>query len=519
MRSSLAKAAPALAIVFSFLALWGFIGAKADELLSNGGFEDGTAGWAWVGGTLEAVCGPAPVVEGDCAGRFESPTIIDPADRGDLQHELVPVQTGGSYKLSAFVLKDDPHVESVRMVVTCRDSNGQLIDPGCRLTKELTSNSPDYQLLSIGPFQIPPNAAMAAISFSVMWDSPGAEVYIDDVRFDGPPPAPTPTPYSPAPSATPTLAPGATASPPPTATRPATSTPAPSPTATKTPTPTPPGMAIGYLLNGGFEEANSAALVGWEKYGGTLQQTATHQRSGSFAAAYISDSDSTKWVYQPVHMLPDRLYVFEGYVLLDDPGVNEVFLRVSWYASDDASGSAVASVDSPERLSGGDPSFRYLTTGAMLAPLGTRSARVRVMLVPVSSARAAIYLDDMSLYEAPVDAPVNAAMPSVPVSEAPPEETAPQSLPAGHDTDSAADLVENPLPSPGTGLRQTKVLSGAVTDAEAAGPEPEIEGPQGTRSGGMGARAWAVIGAGLFALGGGVTVGAAFYRRRLPNKR
>ncbi len=45
MRSSLAKAAPALAIVFSFLALCGPIGARADELLSNGGFEDGTAGW------------------------------------------------------------------------------------------------------------------------------------------------------------------------------------------------------------------------------------------------------------------------------------------------------------------------------------------------------------------------------------------------------------------------------------------------------------------------------------------
>ncbi len=69
-------------------------------------------------------------------------------------------------------------------------------------------------------------------------------------------------------------------------------------------------------------------------------------------------------------MQPDRAYVFDGYVLLDNPGVKEAFLRVSWYTSDDASGSAVATADSTERLTGSDPSFRYLTTGAMLVPQG-----------------------------------------------------------------------------------------------------------------------------------------------------
>jgi hypothetical protein len=409
-----------------------------------------------------------------------------------------------------------------------------------------------------------------------------------------------------------------------------------------------------------------------------LQQTAIHRRSGGFAAAYISDSESTKWVYQPVHMQPDRAYVFDGYVLLDNPGVKEAFLRVSWYTSDDASGSAVVTADSTERLTGSDPSFRYLTTGAMLAPLGTRSARVRVMLVPLSSARATIYLDDMSLYEAPLDMPVNPATPSAPEPEAPAEEPAPESPPAGaerssevlsqavsaerspyqvkinevlydpaqpgdeagnewlelynagsepvdlgdwtisdngagdrlppltlppgafavvaageafrsaypafdgsllaldggkigngladkgdrlilrdsagrladalsygeddtilsppaiavasghslersppgHDTDSAADFVDNPRPSPGTGPRKAAVLSGAALMPFAvAETEPDAESSQSTRSGGIGARAWALIGAGLFALGASVGVGAAFYWRRLPNKR
>jgi len=657
VRSSLAKAAPVLAIVFSFLALCGPIGARADELLSNGGFEDGTAGWAAVGGTLEVVCGPAPVAERNCAGLL----VTDAELSSVVQHELVPVQPGGSYTLTASILKDDPQVASVTLSITCRGLSGEPIDPGCRLTKQLTLNNPDYKPLSIGPFQAPSNAAFALISVTVLSDSPGAEVYIDDVHFDGPPPAPT---------ATPTLAPAATATPLPTATRAPTSTPAPSPT--------PPGMTTGYLLNGGFEEANGAALIGWEEYGGRLQQTATHRRSGSFAAAYISDSESTKWVYQPVHMQPDRAYVFEGYVLLDNPGVKEAFLRVSWYTSDDASGSAVAAVDSTERLTGSDPSFRYLTTGAMLAPLGTRSARVRVMLVPLSSARATIYLDDMSLYEAPPDMPVNPATPSAPGPEAPAEEPAPESPPAGaerssevlsqavsaerspyqvkinevlydpaqsgdeagnewlelynagsepvdlgdwlisdngagdrlppltlpprafvviaaseafrsaypafdgsllaldggkigngladkgdrlilrdsaglladalsygeddtilsppasavagdhslersppgHDTDSAADFVDNPRPSPGTGPRKAAVLSGAALMPFAVGDtEPDAESAQGARSGGIGARAWALIGAGLFALGAGVGVGAAFYWRRLPNKR
>ena len=656
MRSSLAKAAPALAIVFSLFALCGLIGARADELLSNGGFEDGTAGWAWAGGTLERVCEPAQVAEGSYAGRF----VTDTPGTSSVQHEPVLIQPDGSYTLAASFLKNDPRVASVTLLVTWRDTNGNLIDdPAWRIAKQLTSSSPAYQFLFIGPFQSPSNAATAVISVHVMSDSAGAQVYIDDVSFVGPPPAATPTPYSPPPSATPTLAPAATA------TR--------APTSTPTPSPTPPGMATGYLLNGGFEEALDGMPVGWDKYGGALERTATHYRSGSFAAAFSSDTESTKWAYQPVGVQPGRAYVFDGYVLLDNPGVKEAFLRVSWYTSDDASGSAVVTVDSTERLTGSEPSFRYLTTGAMPAPLGTRSARVRVMLVPLSSARATIYLDDMSLYEAPPDMPVNPATPSTPGPEAPADEPAPGSPPAGaarssevlsqavsaerspyqvkinevlydpaqpgdeagnewlelynagsepvdlgdwtisdngasdhlppltlppgafavaaageafrsaypafdgsllaldggkigngladkgdrlilrdsagrladalsygeddtilsppaiavagghslersppgHDTDSAADFVDNPRPSPGTGPREAAVLSGAALMPFAVAKDAESS--QSARSGGIGARAWALIGAGLLTLGAGV--GTAFYWRRLPNKR
>jgi uncharacterized protein YcfL len=660
----LAKAAPALAIVFSLFALCGPTGARADDLLSNGGFEDGTTGWIWVGGTLEAVCESAPVADGECTARF----VTDTSGTSVIKHTTVLVQPGASYAARALILKNDQRIQEVAPRIFWYDENGFQLR--FDLAPSVTQNDPTYWSVSFGTLQAPDGAAKAEFYIRVDSNSPGAEVYIDDVSFVGPPPEPTHTPYSPPPSATPTLAPAATATPLPTATRAPTSTPAPSPT--------PPGMATGYLLNGGFEKALNGMPVGWDKYGGALQRTATHYRSGSFAAAFSSDTESTKWAYQPVGVQPGRAYVFDGYVLLDNPGVKEAFLRVSWYTSDDASGIAFATSDSLERLSSSDPSFRYLTTGAMLAPLGTRSARVRVMLVPLSSTRATIYLDDMSLYEALPDMPVNPATPSTPGPEAPAEEPAPESPPAGaerssevlsqavsaerspyqvkinevlydpaqpgdeagnewlelynagsepvdlgdwtisdngasdrlppltlpprafvviaaseafrstypafdgsllaldggkignglgdkgdrlilrdsagrladalsygeddtilsppasavagghslersppgHDTDSAADFVDNPRPSPGTGPRKAAVLSGAALMPFAvAKTEPDAESAQGARSGGIGTRAWALIGAGLFALGGGLGVGAAFYRRRLPNKK
>jgi len=661
VRSSLAKAAPALAIVFSFLALCGLTGARAEELLSDGGFEDGTAGWISDTGNLTVVCEPAPVADGDCAAAFD--INVEPSSY--VQHELVPVQPGGSYTLTASILKNDPRVLSVEARIVWHDGNGPYQDeqPSARLT----DNSDTYRSLSISAVEPPPGFTWAAISIRLISNSTGARIYIDDVHFDGPRPAPI-APPTPTPAATAAPLPSSTSAP----------TPGPSPTSTVAPTPTPPGMPTGCLLNGGFEEANGAALVGWEDYGGGLQQTATHRRSGSFAAAYTSDSESTKWVYQSVHVQPDLAYVFEGHVLLDDPGVKEVFLRVSWYASDDGSGSAFASVDSPERLTGSDPSFRYLTTGAMLVPLGVRSAKVRVMLAPLSSARATIYLDDMSLYEAPPGMPVSPPVPSIPTPEAPAEGPAPQGpsaaaerfsevlsqavvaerspyqvkinevlydptqpgdeaggewlelynaggepvelagwtlsdngasdrlppltlppagfavvaaseafrsvypafdgsllvldggrigngladkgdrltlrdsdgrladalsygedstvlsppvsgvaaghslerSPLGHDTDSAADFVDNPRPSPGTGLRRTAVLS-ATALAPSADDEtgPAAESSQSAHSGGVSARAWALMGAGLFALGGGLGVGAVLYRRRLASGR
>jgi hypothetical protein len=91
--------------------------------------------------------------------------------------------------------------------------------------------------------------------------------------------------------------------------------------------------------------------------------------------------------------------------------------------------------------------------------------------------------------------------------------------PLGHDTDSAADFVDNPRPSPGRGLRRTAVLSATTLGPSADDEtEPAAESSQSAHSGGFGTRVWALIGAGLLALGG-LGGGGVFYRRRLASRR
>ncbi|MGD0765661.1 MAG: lamin tail domain-containing protein, partial [Dehalococcoidia bacterium] len=383
--------------------------------MANGGFEDGTTnGWTSGGGGL----GVSDVAYG---GSWSAVFSVDAGrSMGTVQHEAVLVQGNATYVLSAAILDNDPRVSRVRLRIDWQDSSGNPTGEISSKYADLTDSGPGWQSLLIPAIEAPADAVWAKVAIHVETDGTGGEINIDDVGLTGPP-APTSTPI-PADTATPP--PSSTVVPSATNTEAPGQTPAPSATATEVPTATP--MASGCVLNGGFEEASGGVLVGWEGYGGTLQQTATHRRSGSFAAAYISNSDSTKWVYQAIRLQGDQTLLFDGYVLLDDPNVSQVFLRVSWYTSDDASGTAFATTDSTERLSGDDPSFRYLTTGAMLVPLGTHSAKVKAMLVPMSSARATIYLDDMSLREAPPD-PLTT--PVAPVAAAPGDEPAAQDSP------------------------------------------------------------------------------------------
>src|SRR4029078_12400033 len=109
-----------------------------------------------------------------------------------------------------------------------------------------------------------------------------------------------------------------------------------------------------------------------------------------------SESDSTKWLYQSVVVDGSAWYGFGAWVLDDDPQVGAALLRVSWYASEDASGAALATADSTESLTSASPEYRLLTTDAVQAPDDARSARLRIIMTPHSDSPASILVDDAS---------------------------------------------------------------------------------------------------------------------------
>src|SRR3990172_12147460 len=87
--------------------------------------------------------------------------------------------------------------------------------------------------------------------------------------------------------------------------------------------------------------------------------------------------------------------------LKDDGGVGEALLRISWYASSDGSGGQLSTADS-QPLRADSPRFVALDTGAVQAPLEARSARVRLLLRPLSGSPATVYFDDVSFQETEV---------------------------------------------------------------------------------------------------------------------
>ena len=405
MRSGLTAAALGAALAASFLLSHGPPANGSDDLLLDEGFEDGVAEWAAGGGTLTSTSSVAH--NGDSSAQFSAD--VD-NDSGIIWSPPIAIRPEATYTLSGFLLKNDARVESVKLGLEWQDADGTRISRSPFMT--LTGSNADWRRLTLEELS-PPNAAYARVLVYVMADS-GGTIYLDDVSLEGPPPLP----------ATPTLAPSDTASPSLTLT-PASRTPTPTrspsatPSAVSSATPLP-GIA-GSLSNGGFEQADDGLPDGWRKYGGELSQTSGRYRSGKYSGEYRSSTDSTKWIYQEVAVTGGSAYQFDAYVLTDDPATREVFLRISWYASDDTSGSAIAVSDSPQHLSGSDPAFRQLTTGPALAPAETRSARLRIVLVPESSDLAVIFIDDASLQQVASVAAAAPAQPPLSEQEAPAE--------------------------------------------------------------------------------------------------
>ena len=352
------------------------------EELLNPGFEEWDSsgmptGWAKYGGT--AGTGPE-ARDGARAAWLAS----DSASTKWL-HQPVSVRPGAWYEAAGWFRVDGPGEAFLRVSwYASEDGSGSALASH----DSPTTSDPEWRELRTGPLQAPSDAHSARIRLMLRPEGEEAvTAWFDDVRWNpSEPPTPTPSP-TPTPTATPS--------------------PTPSPSTTPSPTPTPgaPGSAV---VAGDFEGLSSGSLGPWRKYGGELFITDA-AFAGSAALALRSQSSATKWAYQVVSVQPRRWYELRAVARVEGSGA--AFLRISWYASRDGSGGELAHADSPASVT--DSVWRPLSTGPIMAPDDARSARVRLMLRPQSSATVTAYFDDVQFEESdPPPTPTPTATPT-----------------------------------------------------------------------------------------------------------
>jgi hypothetical protein len=220
----------------------------------------------------------------------------------------------------------------------------------------------------------------------------------------------------------------------------------------------------GLLYNGNFEQSSGDGPAGWQKYGGTVG-TSPYGRDGSITVSHLSTTASTKWLFQVVPVTGGEWYQGDGWAKVES-GSAELFIRVSWYAASDGSGSALSQVDSGVASSGG---WTWLSTGAVQAPGGARSARVRLMLRPIGGASA--NWDDVQfvLSSAPTATPTPTASPttaatatSTPRATATPRTARATSTPRSTSTARVAGPRSTGSGSSGSGSSATSGFLGSV---------------------------------------------------------
>ena len=474
--------------------------AAASQLLTNPGFESGASGWtaykATASATTHAVSGSALHLTG--SGSFS----LD---------QMVSAEPGATYNAS--IQASGSGSAAIHLV---------FYDDGLGAPKPFEPHGPTL----LGPvYTVLSNSVVAPswaawVTFSVVFvDSSGADVDEAALVETAAPPTPTPTTAptatptatvtkspatpgatatpvatdTPAPGATPTRTPASTRTPTPTKTPAPTHTPTPrkQPTATRTPTPakaaartatpkresTPmPTPAAGsssstfggLLRNGDFEDEDNGKPAGWSKYGGTMSLT-SEAYGGAWSAMLESDTSSTKWLYQAVGVDPATWY--EARAMARAEG-GEVFIRVSWYASNDGSGTILDSADSNMSSSN---TWTPLSTGAVQAPARANSARVRLMLRPSGGARAVFDNAEFVEMIAPDSPSPSAAPPDPSPSEDEPSAAAhpPRAFPASPAQLDASLSPSSTQAEPGSPL--TFRLSEVLSDPAAPGHDTAWE--------------------------------------------
>jgi len=442
-----------LAVFLSALSTQGSM-AQDDNLLVNGGFEEADSEqrpsyWLAIGGELEV--DDTLVRSGAFAGLF----VTDGASRHEVR-QCLPVAPATDYDFIGYAARreGDP-VSRLYLRIQWWDQED------CSGVRKPIDSQPvileEEHWYELAASRRSPSSARSAYLTIVVEESE-ATVYLDDFAVSRPAaPIETPTPEpsaSPSPSPTHTVGPHGTPAPTETAhqrTPVPAATPAVSPTASSqqmTPVP----ATGGALRNGSFEEADSEGRPSsWQKYGGELFRTNAARFEGQFAAAFRSETSSTKWVYQTVTVQGGKAYILSGYALKDDPAVAAAYLRLSWYASPDGSGQAIDSADSTEHLTDDSPEFRLLTTGAVVAPAEAASAKARLMLDPAGEAPGSAYFDAVTFEETSLPEPTLSPTAAPPPDDD--EETFAPSLPAAGES----------TPAPASGPRSVPTSASSRT--------------------------------------------------------
>jgi hypothetical protein len=396
-------------------------------LLQNGGFEQGKTGWT----------GPSLSTSG-CDPHGGNSALSIP---GFAQQSLPEPVGSGTYTLTGW-LKGQAGSSPARLSFVWLDQYGDELSAS---EKDLESGSA-YSAVGLQAA-----SPAGAYGLRVRITASGNALCADDFALDGPPTLPPPTATSPATATPPAAAQsGSTATPRASATAKATATPRPTATAR-------PSAAPGFgLVNGGFEEG----LKGWSKFGGNLEAVDWPVQSGRLAGRLTSATDSTKWAFQTVLVDPSLHYQFEGYVG-SDAGVLRAYLRISWYASGDGSGTALDTSDSTTTISGSS-AFVYLSTGAVQPPAGAHSARPRVVMTPLGAGTAAIVFDDLAF--GPVEPPAEP-------EPASPAESQTEAVAAAPDAASPAGstaIIASGQSVPDSGARATPDQARAAPTAQLA---------------------------------------------------
>ena len=395
---------------------------NSQNLLPNGGFEEGDTGWAPVaGGALTTV--DQPVQSGDSAGKV---TASAPG-RVTLATLRVQVAPGAAHTLRVSLRSDppdDPDGPAVlRMEVSLEFFNTDGAPVGAPSTQPIGAPSDSWEAVEVASVEAPTDAAHARLVVTAEVSGSGAVFYVDSAKLTaGPAPAP------PTPTEEPTAAPTTVAEP----------------------------TFFASLTNGEFE-LPGAQPYGWRAHAGEALVTS---EGGSRAVALTSRGRTTAWLHQSVTVQGGRWYEASG---LLRPVSNAALarIRIAWYASEDASGAQLSTDDSDE-LGGVGDSYTAVSTGPIRAPDNARSAQLRVMLRPAGDGPAVLHADDVSLER-------TAPPPAAPAARAPVSVPTPQAMPTFF-----VALTNGDFELPGDTPYGWRARAGAVLVASDAGSRVAI---------------------------------------------